>query len=607
MALRTFFSRWSPQEERVKALFESLYLKIAQKLDMIFGSLLLVQWVCGICLAYFVSPRAWEGELAPSNLHLHLAIFGGALAAFPAIYLALRCPGRKRTRYAITVAQMLFSTLFIHLTHGRAATHFHVFGSIAFIAFYRDWKLVALASALTSIDHFTRGAYWPESVYGIASATPWRAVEHSAWLAFVDIVLVFAIDNAIKDLWSVARKQVGLENAVHETKLANRNATTQRSALDTFAIVSITDANDRITHVNDNFCHLTKYSREEILGNTHKLFNSGQHSKGFFEELWKTVSSGQVWEGDIQNKAKDGSLFWVDTSIVPIKDEQGNVREYVSVRKDITYKKYLESFVAEMNQSLEKKVEERTLKWIEAESRLTQTSKMSSLGEMAAGVAHEINNPLATIKTVSGQLAEILSEKPLDEELAVSMAQSIAKTTDRIAKIVLGLRTFSRDGSSDPFIPVNVSELVNETASFCQERFRNNGIEFRIDTIDEKLRFDGRATQISQILLNLLNNSFDAIAKQPGAKWIAISAMGEDEFVEIRVSDSGQGIPKDIQKKIFQPYFTTKEIGKGTGMGLSISLGIVTAHHGTLALDSSSEHTCFLIRIPKKQGNERVA
>jgi signal transduction histidine kinase len=256
------------------------------------------------------------------------------------------------------------------------------------------------------------------------------------------------------------------------------------------------------------------------------------------------------------------------------------------------------------NERLEERVRERTKELsesrelvIQQQQSLLSSTKMSALGEMAGGVAHEINNPLAIIQLISSQLGEALDEKPIDEASAKGMAESISKTSERIAKIVAGLRTFSRDGSNDSFVRVNVPTLVQDTISFCQERFRNHGVDLQIADLPDT-SFEGRATQVSQVLLNLLNNSFDAIGKTQSS-WVRIDARDLPDEIEIRVTDSGPGLPPEVKKKLFQPFFTTKEIGKGTGIGLSISLGIVHAHNGTLEVDEKSPNTSFVLRLPK--------
>jgi C4-dicarboxylate-specific signal transduction histidine kinase len=231
---------------------------------------------------------------------------------------------------------------------------------------------------------------------------------------------------------------------------------------------------------------------------------------------------------------------------------------------------------------------------------IASTAKFSALGEMAGGIAHEINNPLAAIKSLSDQLQEVVDDDPLDKALIKKMAANIEKTADRITKIILGLRSFSRDGSKDPFNSVNVHQLIEETLSFCNQRFKNCGTNLIIEEFKTDLSFEGRATEISQVLLNLLINANDAIIDRQ-QKWIKISVYEQPEWVQIRVTDCGEGISPEIHNKIFQPFFTTKEIGKGTGLGLSISVGIVQSHQGELKIDQQCPNTCFVIQLPKRQ------
>jgi C4-dicarboxylate-specific signal transduction histidine kinase len=230
---------------------------------------------------------------------------------------------------------------------------------------------------------------------------------------------------------------------------------------------------------------------------------------------------------------------------------------------------------------------------------LVSSSKMSALGEMAGGIAHEINNPLAIIRTQASVAEDILltlTPSPDIEALATRL-KKIQSTTDRIAKIVRGLRAFSRSGEDTPFAEIRSTDLVGDTRSFCAERIRHGEVKI-VEEIEEFF-FDGQYTQLSQVLLNLLNNAYDAVCDKKGS-WIKVSISLVSGWVQLRVEDSG-AIPFEVRRKIFQPFFTTKEIGKGTGMGLAISLGIVKDHGGSLTLDEALPNTCFLIRFPQRQ------
>jgi PAS domain S-box-containing protein len=233
----------------------------------------------------------------------------------------------------------------------------------------------------------------------------------------------------------------------------------------------------------------------------------------------------------------------------------------------------------------------------ESRSQLLSASKMSALGEMAGGVAHEINTPLAIIQMRADQILDGLSEEPLDKELFRNALNAIDLTVKRIGKIVYGLRSFARDGSNDPLSPHMVSSIVEDTFSLCREKFSSHGV--KLDFIHTKdTLISCRPGEISQVLLNLINNSYDAVQNLPD-QWVKVELTEDQTMVRIKVSDSGSGIPMEVQQKMMHPFFTTKEIGKGTGLGLSISRGIMKNHGGSLYIDNSVPNTTFCLELPK--------
>jgi len=188
-----------------------------------FAVLMAIQWLAGIAAAYWISPRTWAGTASQTHPHVWAALFlGGAISSLP-IALALTRPGHASTRYTIAVAQMLFGALLIHLTGGRIETHFHVFGSLAFLSFYRDWRVLIPATFVVAADHFLRGLFWPESVYGVLGASGWRWLEHAGWVLFEDTFLFIAIKRSVSEMWNIAertaetkRLNAGLEHHVAE-------------------------------------------------------------------------------------------------------------------------------------------------------------------------------------------------------------------------------------------------------------------------------------------------------------------------------------------------------------------------------------------------------
>jgi C4-dicarboxylate-specific signal transduction histidine kinase len=264
---------------------------------------------------------------------------------------------------------------------------------------------------------------------------------------------------------------------------------------------------------------------------------------------------------------------------------------------------------------LERSMELSSKELIEANQRMEQqratlvaSAKMSTLGEMASGIAHEINTPLAAITTLASQLIELLDDEEIDKSLLKSHARKIEATSFKIGKIISGLRTFSRNANADPFVDIQAKDLLEDVLSLCQERFVLSGVEIRKTLQSEALSFKGRPAQLAQVIVNLLNNAFDAISTLSD-RWVDIEVREDTEGVEIVITDSGSGIPPHVQEQMFQPFFTTKEIGKGTGIGLSISRTILQAHHGELVLNSQCKNTQFILKLPKdlKEKEEKAA
>lgn len=230
--------------------------------------------------------------------------------------------------------------------------------------------------------------------------------------------------------------------------------------------------------------------------------------------------------------------------------------------------------------------------------QMSEAQRLSSLGEMAGGLAHEINNPMSVIYGRASHLHELSCEGEVSKEVVRRYSGEIVEVSDRVIKIVKGLRAFARVGDQDPMESMSVATIVADTLSFCRQKFKMSGVELREHTVDPTLKVNCRAVQISQILLNLLNNSFDAIEELP-EKWIEVDAYAVSGEVLITVTDCGRGLTKETQEKIFSPFFTTKKSTKGTGLGLSISQRIAHDHSGDLQVDSTCRNTRFVLRLPQ--------
>lgn len=353
----------------------------------------------------------------------------------------------------------------------------------------------------------------------------------------------------------------------------------QKFALDQSAIVAQTNAKGTIQYVNDRFCDIAEYSREELIGKSHRIVNSGTHPKEFFQQMWHTISSGQVWRGDICNKSKSGRLYWVATTIVPFLDADGKPEQYLAIRQDITVLKEAEQ------------------KILQQQDMLVANSKLSAIGEMAAAITHEINNPLGVILGRCEMFKTIVDRGNVDVEKLKHLVDIIEINGKRIDKIVKSMRSLAHHGEQDPLLKTAIGVILQDLEDLFSERFRMNKIQLFIGDYDKNLSVPCRSHEVLQVLVNLFNNSFDAIQSLE-EKWVRVTVNAQSDFIQISVTDSGKGIPESVLQKLFMPFFSTKRVQYGTGLGLSVSRSLIQKHHGKLEYDRNSPNTCFVITLP---------
>jgi signal transduction histidine kinase/integral membrane sensor domain MASE1 len=289
-----------------------------------------------------------------------------------------------------------------------------------------------------------------------------------------------------------------------------------------------------------------------------------------FEEVLQEAKMLGFSKGKQYKIIQDNLAFWFELSVL-LKSKEA--QRFIFLSRDITDRK-------------------------DNEIKLSQSSKMASLGEMAGAMGHEINNPLAIIVGKSEKIKRQLDSSK--DQALVAEIDKIKDTALRIANIIKGLRNFSRNADADPFVKTNLKEVVEDTLSLCRERFKNTSVELRSELISD-VTCECRSAQISQVILNLLNNAYDAV-QDLSEKWVQIDLTSPNSTsVQIRVTDSGDGIPREVARKLMEPFFTTKEVGKGVGLGLSISYALIKDHGGNLMLDETSKKTSFVINLPSKQ------
>ena len=335
-----------------------------------------------------------------------------------------------------------------------------------------------------------------------------------------------------------------------------------KRALDHAAIVAITDVTGRITYVNDKFVEISGYSRAELIGQDHRIINSAFHPQEFMQNLWRTIANGRVWHGEIRNKAKDGHLYWVDTTIVPFLDARGKPYQYIAIRADITERKL-------------------------AAEQLLQQAALARVGQMAAVVAHEVRNPLAGIK---GAMQILMSRRgPEDRELPVM--GDIVGRIDALSDLINDLMMFARP-RAPRLAPVALRPLLQDAVAMVRRDPTAESVEITVSGDEVSATAD--TEMIRATVLNLLLNSAQAMA---GRGRIHIALLHQHDSIAIQIRDTGPGIPDELRAQVFEPFFTTK--ARGGGLGLPIARRTAELHGGALTLEpGESGGTVATLTLP---------
>jgi signal transduction histidine kinase len=636
---------------RASDLLAGYQSEIYQRTDRMFAGLMVLQWIAGVIFALWISPLAWEGAVSTTHVHVWAAVFlGGAISLLPAL-LGMMHPGEASTRYTIAVAQMMMGALLIHLTGGRIETHFHVFGSLAFLAFYRDWRVLIPATVVVAADHLLRGMFWPQSVYGVLVASQWRWLEHAAWVVFEDIFLIASCRRSAEELKDTAARTAALEQEV-KTRQQAENVASLTAAVG----LSLT----RGSELQVMLQHCTAALVEHLDGGLARIWTVDQGS----EALELQAGSGTCIEYDVQHaRIAIGSLTigtiaatraplvsaaaavnagladpkWadraglvafagyplvVDSRLIGVLamfaprafsssaiDAVAAVADAVALAID---RQHAEGELACYTRDLEaahdaQRRDAEHLVTLVEELRLTQRQAEAATrakSDFLASMSHELRTPLNAIILYS----ELLQEEAEDHRQPASIAdlQRIQSAGKHLLELINGVLDLSKIEAGKMTLLLedfDLRAMVHDVLDTVAPLVQKNGNRLDVQCAADLGMMHGDLMKTRQVLLNLLGNA----AKFTRDGVITIDVRREHErprpAVVFSVTDSGVGMTTEQAEKIFEPFTqadvkTTRQYG-GTGLGLAIVSRFCGLMGGEISVESHPDRgSCFTVRLP---------
>jgi PAS domain S-box-containing protein len=616
--------------DRASDLFAASEQSIHRRTDRLFAGLMALQWIGGIAFALWVSPLAWSGTTSSTHIDVWAAVvLGGVISLFPALLGLLR-PGQASTRYTIAAAQMLMGALLIHLTGGRIETHFHVFGSLAFLAFYRDWRVLVPATIVVALDHMLRGIFWPQSVYGVLVASQWRWVEHAAWVIFEDIFLVVSCRRSAAEMRETAERTAALEQEVRtrqQAEIAARNSQARNDAILDVALdcVILMDADGRIVQFNPAAERTFGYGASEAVG--HRLADlivpadqGGEAGDGLARCLRQGEAALMNRRLEMTAVRKNADVFPVEVAIAPISSDGAAM--FAGYMRDITERRRNEAALAEYTRDLERAHDTQRehgeqLARLVAELRLTQRRAEDATrakSDFLASMSHELRTPLNAIILYSELLQEEAADRTGSDSGLIDDLQKIQSAGNHLLALINGILDLSKIEAGKMPVAVesfDVRGMIDELLDTAAPLVRKNNNALTVQYGDGVGTMSSDLTKTRQILLNLLSNA--GKFTRDGVVTLRVGRRLEAgrELVEFTVTDTGVGMTVEQTRKIFDAFTqadvtTTRKYG-GTGLGLALVSRFCELMNGSVSVDSlPGKGSQFTVRLPMDAAAEAV-
>ncbi len=601
------------RQPRIQELFDSYNRRLQRRANWLFVLLLCGQWAYAALVALFWSPLTWAGATSAVHPHLMAALGLGGLLTLPPLLLIRARPYDPLTQHVVAIAQVGFSGLLIHLTGGRLETHFHIFGSLAFLSLYRDWRLLITATLVVAMDHLLRGLWYPVSVYGVPYATVWRTFEHSAWVLFEDAVLIWACVTSRREMWEICEQQDAratlldsLEERVEKrtSELAAEAANHKRTALELRASeerfrtlvarapigIFKTLRSGEVLVANPRMLSMLALPADVALENL-SLRSGNLFDLEARERMWQhLLAHGELRGFETQLRRTDGQPIdiIINARLVPYDGVGGPACE--GTVEDITERKRAARQLEQVNQ------------------QLVIASRRAGMAEVANGVLHNVGNVLTSVNLTlhdvqdrlrrtrvghltrateliqreRSQLGEYLTSDPTGQKLPDFLVQLSTHFAEENRTLQKDLSTLSehfehireivvaQQGSSRMFgllEPLDLAKLLEDALSLHATSHDRHGITLVRDVTPSGLVLADRH-KVLQILVNLLQNAKDAVltSPQPSRVIKVRIAPADAGHASITVGDNGAGIAPEHLARIFQHGFTTKKNGHGFGL-----------------------------------------
>ena len=389
-------------------------------------------------------------------------------------------------------------------------------------------------------------------------------------------------------------------------------------AIDESNIVSKTDINGIITFVNDEFCKISGYLRDELIGQSHNIVRHPDVPAEYFKRLWETILNKKIYKGLIKNKTKDGKAVYLNTTIIPILDDNNEIEEFVAICYDITEMIELNERLmraqndlrktkklVELNRELEERVAIEVAKNEEKSKLMFQQSRLANMGEMLANISHQWRQPLNELSINLYKLKQSTKEPSSQFIEIYEHSKDVIKG---MSSIIDNFRNFfTNNGDDERF---SLKDAVQDAILMLENTFKNASIKLEID-IDDNIYIVGRQNEMAQIFINLFSNSKDAFFQHNiKDKRVNVRAYIQNDtnkqikYAIITISDNAGGIEDSVSDKLFDPYFTTKHPNVGTGLGLYIVRRIVSKLQGQISVSNLENGACFEIKIPLNGDND---